>query len=118
MIATIHIKNLRVRTIIGVYDWEQAHPQDIVLNVRMDFDATAAAASDDVADAVDYKAIKQRIVELAESSHFKLLEKLAAAMLEIIMSDEKVLSATVEIDKPHALQFTDSVSVTCSASRN
>lgn len=118
MIATIHIKNLRVRTIIGVYDWEQAHPQDIVVNVRMDYDAAKAAASDEVADAVDYAAIKQRIIEQAESSHFKLLETLAAGMLEIIMSDDKVLSACVEIDKPHALRFADSVSVTCSAGRN
>ena len=53
-----------------------------------------------------------------EQGHFRLLEKLVADLLDILMSDERVLSANVRVDKPHALRFADSVSVTLSADRD
>lgn len=114
----IRIKNLRLRTIIGVFDWEREHPQDIVVNAAIEFDGAPAAASDNLADAVDYKAIKQRIMREVEASRYQLLEKLTARIAQIILDDPKVLRATVEVDKPHALRFCDSVSVTHTAERS
>jgi FolB domain-containing protein len=113
----IHIKNLRLRTIIGVNDWERDKPQDVTVNVRAEFDARRAAASDDVSDTVDYKAMKRRIMETVEASRFYLVEKLADTVLQAILEDPKVRRATVEIDKPRALRFADSVSITASAER-
>ena len=101
----VRIKNLRCRTIIGIYDWEY------------EFDGAKAAETDDICDTVDYKALKREIVEQVESSRFYLLEKLASRALEVVMSDEKVTGATVEVDKPHALRLAESVSVVCSAGR-
>ena len=113
----VKIKNLRCRTIIGVHDWERRDPQQVVVNVQMEFDGARAAQSDDLADTVDYAAIKKRILEEVERSRFQLLEKLASHILAIAMDDPRVTATTVEVVKPHALRFADSVSVTCSAKR-
>lgn len=113
----IKIKNLRLKTIIGVQDWERKEQQEIVINIGLDFDGTGAAASDDLADTVDYKALKRSVIDFVEQSRFKLLEALAQRVLDIVLADPTVRSATVEIDKPHALRFCDSVSVTVSGAR-
>ena len=115
---TIRIKNLRLRTVIGIYDWEKKEPQDVIINVMFDFDGTRAAETDDIQYTVDYKRMKKRIIHEVESSAFQLIERLAQHILNIVMDDEKVDSARVEVDKPHALRFADSVSVTCSAVRS
>jgi D-erythro-7,8-dihydroneopterin triphosphate epimerase len=113
----IHIKNLHLRTIIGVYDWERSDPQDVIVNVWLQFDAAQPAKTDEIADTLDYKGLKQRIMEEVERSSFHLLERLAARILDVAMEDAKVLEATVEVDKPHALRLADSVSVRCSKRR-
>ena len=114
---TIRIKNLRLRAIVGIFEWERHNPQDVMLNVALEFDATAAAASDAIEDTVDYKALKKMIIQEVESSNYQLVEALACHVLDVIMQEPKVLRATVEIDKPHALRFADSVSVSLTAER-
>ena len=115
--AVIKIKDLRLRTILGVEDWERENKQDIVINITVEFDGLKAAESDDLNDTVDYKAMKQNIIKLVESSSFFLVEKLAGEVLKICMSDKLVDKAIVEIDKPHALRFAESVSVTMSGKK-
>ncbi|MBD3288049.1 dihydroneopterin aldolase [candidate division KSB1 bacterium] len=114
----VRIKNLRLRTIIGIFDWERENKQDVVLNIEYEFDGTKAANSDDIEDTVDYKTLTKRIISEVEASQFYLLEKLANHVLEIIMDNEKVQRAFVEIDKPQALRFADSVSIGISAKKD
>lgn len=113
----VHIKNLRLRTVIGANDWERDRRQDVIINVEFEFDGTSAAQTDDLKDTVDYKAMKRRIIDAVEHSEFFLLEKLAARILELVMQDDRVERALIEVDKPNALRFADSVSVSCSAER-
>ena len=113
----IRIKNLRLRTIIGVKHWERRKTQDVIINVEMEFDGSKVAESDNINDTINYKTIKNRIVEEVEKSRFYLLDRLASHVLKVVMEDEKVQRATVEVDKPNALRFADSVSVSCSAER-
>ena len=113
----IRIKNLKLRTIIGANDWEREKEQDVIINVEMEYDGKQAARTDDIRDTVDYKVMKRRIIEEVERSRFCLLDALADHVLKIVMAEKKVQRATVEIDKPHALRFADSVSVVCSAQR-
>jgi len=117
MMMRIHLKNLRLRTVIGVEQRERQGAQEVIVNVTMDFDAGKAVATDDVADAVDYNAVRTRIIEEAERCSFHLLEKLASRILEIVMADPKVHRATVEVEKPEALRYVDSVSVSCRTER-
>ena len=117
LMAIIKIKNLRLRTIIGIEEAERQSPQDIIINAEIEVDATLAARSDDIGQTYDYKTITKSIIHAVEVSQFFLLEKLTDHILELIMEDARVLLATVEIDKPQALRFADSVSLTHSAHR-
>jgi|GEM_PF-22037 len=115
--ATIHILNLSLQTTIGWNAWERQQKQNVIINITLQFDQTGAVKSDDLSEAIDYKSLKNRIVQEVESSTFHLLESLTDHILSIVMSDKQVISATVKVDKPHALRFADSVSVQISAER-
>jgi D-erythro-7,8-dihydroneopterin triphosphate epimerase len=114
---TIRIKNLRLRAIIGVHEWERKQKQDILVNLALEFDGGPAARSDDLRDSVDYAAIKHRLLEKVEQTQFLLLERLVEYILDLVMEEPRVQSATVEVDKPHALRFADSVSMTSTRRR-
>ncbi len=111
MVATIHIKNLRLRTFIGFNEEERIKKQDVVINITLNYDASAASQTDNVDDACNYKVLTKQVIERVESQSFNLLEKMAADIIELIRELDEVLQAEVEIDKPHALRFADSVSV-------
>lgn len=108
--VTIRIKNLRLRTYIGFNDDEVRKRQDVVVNVCFRYKADEAAETDDVKYAVNYRTITKEIIALVEDGRFLLLERLAADVLELVMKNELVSSAEVEVDKPNALRFSDSVS--------
>jgi D-erythro-7,8-dihydroneopterin triphosphate epimerase len=109
---TIRIKNLRLRTYIGFNEEEREKLQDVVINVRFDYEAEKAADTDAVEYAVNYKTVTKRIIALVEDNQFLLLEKLTSDILDLVMQDEKIECAEVQVDKPHALRFADSVSAT------
>ncbi len=114
----IRIKNLRLRTVIGIFDWERKTRQEVIVNVTLEFDGSKAAQSDRIEDSVDYKSLTKRIIAEVEQSSFQLIEALANHVLGLVMSDERVRRAEIEIDKPGALRFAESVSVSCSAERS
>ena len=114
----IRIKNLRLRTIIGANEWERKVLQDVIINVKIELEGEAAVKSDNLEDTIDYKKLSKEIINMAEDSHFQLLESLAKRILDLIMKDDRVQNVFVEVDKPHALRFADSVSLSCSAERN
>ena len=107
----IRIKNLRLRTIVGIEDWERKHKQDVIVNIEMELDGDEAGKSDDIEDTVNYKTVKRNIINAVEGSQYQLLDKLAIEILKVIMEEAKVKRAAVEVDKPQALRFADSVSV-------
>jgi len=108
----IKIENLRLRTIIGVYDWEKENRQDLIINVTIDFDGRRAAESDSIDDTLDYKAISKKIISFVETNDFNLLERVAGGICDIVFEDPAVRWASVKVEKPGALRFADSVSVT------
>ena len=108
----IKIAHLRLRTIIGVYDWEKENPQDLLINVTIDFDGRKAARSDDIEDTLDYKAINKKIIGFVETNDFNLLERVAGGICDIVFEEPAVRWASVKVEKPGALRFADSVSVT------
>lgn len=113
----IRIKNLRLRAIIGIYEWERKNKQEVVVNVEFEFDGEKAANSDAIEDSVDYKTLTKKIISEVEGSSFQLLEALSSHILGIVMDDARVKRATVEVDKPGALRFAKSVSVVASSER-
>lgn len=115
--ATIRIKNLRLRTYIGINDDEIKNKQDVVINVRIQYHADAAASSDQMDNALNYRTITKQIISLVESNRFYLLEKLTAEVLALASAHSSVIFAEVEVDKPHALRFADSVSLMLSVNK-
>lgn len=115
--GTINIENLRLRTFIGFNTDELVKQQDIIINAMIEFDATKPSISDDENDTLDYKVITKAIINHVENGRFRLVEKLNADVLAIIMNNLLVLKAQVRVEKPHALRFADSVSVSLAAQR-
>lgn len=109
MIVTI--KNLRLRTIVGIYDWEKEKPQEITINLRVTFDGTKAAKKDDIEETINYKQLRNQIMENIEGNDFNLVERIASETADIALSFPLAKKVWVEVDKPGALRLTDSVSI-------
>lgn len=107
----IIIRELTVRCIIGIYPEERENKQDVVLTIVMEADLHAAGRSDEIADTVDYKAIKKRILKQTETSRFQLIESIAEQAASICLEDPRVERVWVTVDKPGALRFAQSVAV-------
>lgn len=116
--AVIRISNLRLRTLIGFNPEELEKKQDVVVNAEIHYPSENAYESDNEQNAVNYKVITKAMISHIESGQFRLLEKLTADLLDIAMENENVKYASVTVDKPHALRFADSVSLSLSASRD
>ena len=116
--AKINITNLRLRTYIGFNPEEKTKQQDVIVNAEIHYRADPSFISDDESDALNYKVLTKLMIQHIESGRFQLLEKLTADLLAIAIKPERVSYAEVRVDKPHALRFADSVSVTLSATRN
>ncbi|MDR9467473.1 dihydroneopterin triphosphate 2'-epimerase [Marinospirillum sp.] len=116
-LATIRIKNLRLRTFIGIKEDEIQNRQDVVVNAVIRYAANRAVQFNRIEEALNYRTITKKLISHVEEGRFALLERLTKELLEIIMEQEQVLAAEVEVDKPHALRFSDSVSVTLGAKR-
>ena len=107
----IIIQDLKLRGIIGVNDDERVNEQDILINVVMFADTTAAAASDNIKDAVNYRTITKHIIRHVEASADFLVEKLVSDIARIILTEYDVERVIVRVEKPGALRFAESVGV-------
>ena len=111
-IAVINVRNLRLRTYIGFNPEERIKQQDVVINIEIKYAINEGVLNDQVGDALNYKAITKSVIEHVENGHFLLLEKLVADVLAICTDHPAITHTRITIDKPHALRFADSVSLT------
>lgn len=107
----VYIKGLRAQAVIGVYEWERHIRQTLLIDLEMASDTARAAASDDIADALDYAAISRQVLELTERSEFQLVESLAHALAQLIMREFAVPWLRVRISKPGAVAEAEDVGV-------
>lgn len=97
--SQISIVDLEVFYRVGVPEAERAQPQRLLLTVEMDCDFSKAAKSDDVADTIDYFAVSRRLLKFSEGRSWKLIEKLAADIADLILAEFRPQSVTVEVKK-------------------
>ena len=97
--SKINIVDLEVFLHVGVPDEERAKPQRVLLTVGMDFDFSSAARTDSIAETIDYFAVAQRLLKFGEGRSWKLIEKLAADVADLVVSEFKPQSVTVEVKK-------------------
>jgi dihydroneopterin aldolase len=100
----IYIKDLRIKTIIGIFDWERKVKQEISIDMEFPFDCKKAAASDSIDDALDYKVITKAVIKFVEESSFQLQESLAEGIATLIKDSFEVESLKLRISKPGALR--------------
>ena len=107
----VFIEGLEIETVIGIYGWERKVRQPLVFDVEMAFDNRVPAASDAIADTLDYKAVSKRLVGFVESSHFELVETLAERCAEIVLTEFGVAWLRLKLSKPGAVTGSRAVGV-------
>ncbi len=105
------IKDLLVRGIIGINDWERDHPQDILINIVVTTDTRRAAQTDDIADCVNYRTLAKAVMQHAETAARLTVEALANDIARICLEEPGVRKALVRVEKPGAVRFAASVGV-------
>ena len=104
MIGTAGLKGLRIDCVIGIYEHEREKRQPIVMDIELDYDFAAAAASDAIGDAVDYDRVAASVTELAERRGFQLIETMAEETAGMLLDRlPPVLAVRLEIRKPEAV---------------
>jgi FolB domain-containing protein len=107
----IEIKDLLLRGIVGINDWEREKPQDILVNITLFTDLRRAGASDDLTDSVNYRTLTKQIIAHVESAGRFTVEALAADVARLCLETPGVQRARVRVEKPGALRFARSVGV-------
>ena len=107
----VYIRGLRAQAVIGVYEWERHIRQTLVLDLEIASDTARAAASDQIADALDYAAISSRVIALVEASEYQLLETLADAVARMITREFGVPWLRLRLSKPAAVAAAEVVGV-------
>lgn len=107
----VFIEDLRVQTVIGVFEWEREIRQTVSIDLEMAFDIGKAAASDDIADTLDYKAVSKRLIHFVEDSDFQLVEALAERCAAIVLQEFPVSWLRLKLSKPGAVRGSSAVGV-------
>ena len=107
----VFIEDLRIQTVIGIFDWEREITQTISLDLQMAFDISRAAASDDIADTLDYKSVSKRLIQFVEGSEFQLVEALAEHCANIVLNEFPVTWLHLKLSKPGAVRGSSAVGV-------
>ena len=107
----IYIRDLLVRCIIGVHDFERTEKQDVILNIVLYADLSKPCKTDSLDDSVNYSTVKKRVISLVEESSYFLIERLADEIAAACLDYEFVRKVKVTVDKPGALRFSRSVAV-------
>jgi dihydroneopterin aldolase len=107
----IFLRDLRIETIIGIYDWERETPQTVSIDLELATDVARAAASDDIADAHDYKRIAKRVIAYVGASRFQLVESLAEGIAGVLREEFGVPWVRVTVNKGGAIRGASAVGV-------
>jgi dihydroneopterin aldolase len=107
----IYIKNLRIDTIIGIYDWERRARQTVILDIEMGTDIKKSAQSDAIKDTLNYKAVAKRLISFVEKSNYQLVETLAENITEILLSEFNVPWLRLQLNKQGAVRGVRDVGV-------
>ena len=107
----IFINNLRIDTLVGIYDWERRIRQTIILDIEMGFDIRRATASDNIENTLNYKAVCKRLVEFVQVSEYQLVETLTEECARVILQEFSVPWVRIRLNKIGALRGASDVGV-------
>ena len=107
----VKVKGLKVKAVIGVFDWEREIEQPLLIDVSMATDISKAGKSDDIKDAINYKEVCDDITELCQQTKAMLIERLAELIAEHILTKYNTTQVEVSVAKPTAIKEADAVAV-------
>jgi dihydroneopterin aldolase len=107
----VFIEALEIETLIGIYDWERKIRQPLQFDIEMGFDNRVPAASDAIADTLDYKAVSKRLIAFVSASEYGLVETLAERCAELILAEFPVATLRLKLSKPGAVRGAKAVGV-------
>lgn len=107
----VFISDLRIETVIGIFDWEREIRQTVSLDLEMSVDAERAALTDRIEDTLDYKAVAKRLIGFVEESRFQLVETLAQRCAEIVLAEFPVDWLRLKVGKPGAVRGSSEVGI-------
>jgi dihydroneopterin aldolase len=107
----VYVRDLRMDARIGIYEWEKRILQKIRVDLEMAWDNRPPAASDDIKDTLNYKTASKRVVQLVESQHYELVERLAETIASTLMQELSIPWIQVTVGKPGAVKGSSEVGV-------
>ncbi|SHF70497.1 dihydroneopterin aldolase [Microbulbifer donghaiensis] len=107
----VYIRDLKVDTIIGIYDWEREVRQTVSLDLEMAFDIAEAARTDNIEHTLNYKAVAKRLIGFIEGSEFLLVETMAEQAAAIVRDEFNVSWLRLRLSKPGAVRGSRDVGV-------
>ena len=113
----VFIEGLQIEALIGIYDWERRIRQPLLFDIQMAFDNRKPAASDDIADTLNYKDVSKRLIAFVSESDFGLVETLAERCAELVLREFDVAHVRLKLSKPGAVRGAKAVGVIIERSR-
>ena len=107
----IFLHNLKVDTVIGIFDWERKIRQSVIIDLDMAFDIRKAASTEDIEDTLNYKSVAKRIIAFVEEAEFQLVETLTERIAEIVLNEFPVPWVRVRLNKQGAVRGAKDVGV-------
>jgi dihydroneopterin aldolase len=108
---TIFLSDLRIETVIGIFDWERKVRQTVSIDLEMATDIRRAAATDQIEDTLNYKAVAKRLIQFVEDADFGLVETLAEHIARIVVTEFDVPRVKLTLHKPGAVRGSKDVGV-------
>jgi len=108
---TIFLSDLRIETVIGIFDWERKIKQTVIFDLEMGADIKKAAGSDHIDDTLDYKAVAKRVIQFVEESEFQLVETLAEKVAQLILDEFQVPWIRLKLNKSGAIRGASGVGI-------
>jgi len=110
-VDVVYIRDLRIETVIGIYDWERKIKQTVSIDLDMAFDIRKAAQSDHIDDALNYKAVAKRMIAFVEASSFQLVETMSEQICAIVLDEFDVSWVKLRLGKPGAVSGSKEVGI-------
>ena len=107
----VYIRDLRIETVIGIYDWEREVRQTVSLDLEMATDIRKAAQSDSIEDTLNYKAVAKRLIQFVGDSQFQLVETMSERCAELVLAEFDVSWLRLRLSKPGAVRDSRDVGI-------
>jgi dihydroneopterin aldolase len=114
----IIIQGLKATAIIGILDWERETKQNLIFDIKIECDVSKAIQTEDVAFTLDYAKVSADVIDYVQNSNFQLIETLSEKVAELILSDLRVESVDIKLDKGKIVEGVDSVGIRIKRNRH